>query len=58
MAWEPHKQMDTVTVLQCQGEGVAGIALPAKCFKAMFLWMPEHRLYGIFFLAMKDRQFD
>lgn len=53
MAWEPHGQIDTVTVLQREG-GVAGIALPAECVKAMFLWMPEHRLYG--FLPCNEGQ--
>lgn len=35
-----------------------GVALTAVCLQAVFLWMPEHKLYGIFLLAMKDRPFD
>lgn len=48
----------TMAVLQCEGESVVGIALTAVYLKAVFLWVPEHGLYGIFLLATRDRPFD
>lgn len=54
----PYKPMiGTKAVLQHEGDS-GGVALTAVRLQAVFLWMPERKLYGIFLLAMKDRPFD
>lgn len=34
-----------------------GVAHAAACLKALYLWVPEHRLYGVFLLVKKDTMF-
>lgn len=34
-----------------------GVAHTVICFKALYLWVPEHRLYGVFLLVKKDTMF-
>lgn len=47
---------DTMTVFQHEGIS-GGVAHAAACLKALYLWVPEHRLYGVFLLVKKDTMF-
>lgn len=48
---------DTVTVFQHEGQSVVGVAHAAVSLKALYLWVPEHRMYGVFLLVKKDTMF-